>query len=275
MRRWRCLCQSSDASEICNSTDDDCDALVDNADPGITGQTNWYADADADGFGNAAVSQLSCDQPSGYVADGTDCDDGNAAANPDGAETCNGTDDDCNGLVDDADPGISGQPTWYADVDGDGFGDPNATLIACNQPSGYVANNTDLCALDPAKSAPGICGCGVADLDTDGDGTADCNDGCPLDPSKTVSGICGCGVADIDTDGDGTADCNDGCPLDPTKTESGICGCGVSDIDSDGDGTADCNDDCPLDPAKTASGICGCGVADEDLDGDTYYACAG
>jgi len=43
----------------------------------------------------------------------------------------------------------------------------------------------DLCPGDPNKTEPGICGCGVADTDSDGDGTADCNDGCPNDPNKT------------------------------------------------------------------------------------------
>ncbi len=52
----------------------------------------------------------------------------------------------------------------------------------------------DECPNDPAKTAPGTCGCGVSDVDSDGDGTANCKDGCASDPSKIVPGLCGCGV---------------------------------------------------------------------------------
>jgi len=131
----------------------------------------------------------------------------------------------------------------------------------------------DGCPLDPNKIVPGPCGCGVADTDTDGDGTADCIDGCPTDPLKIAPGICGCGTADTDTDGDGTPDCNDGCPADPLKVAPGVCGCGVADTDTDGDSTPDCNDGCPLDPFKIAPGVCGCGVADTDTDGDGTADC--
>ena len=136
-----------------------------------------------------------------------------------------------------------------------------------------TADCNDGCPLDPAKIAPGQCGCGNLDTDTDGDLTADCNDGCPLDPAKIAPGVCGCGVSDVDTDGDTVADCLDGCPADPLKTAPGICGCGVADTDTDGDSVADCLDGCPLDPLKTSAGICGCGVADTDTDGDTVADC--
>ncbi len=87
----------------------------------------------------------------------------------------------------------------------------------------------DNCPNDPDKTEPGSCGCGVPDIDTDNDGTYDCNDDCPNDPAKTTPGTCGCGVTDSDTDGDGTKDCFDNCPDDPTKIEPGICGCGVTE----------------------------------------------
>ena len=45
----------------------------------------------------------------------------------------------------------------------------------------------DLCPDDPAKSDPGLCGCGVPDTDSDGDGTPDCNDQCANDPNKTAA----------------------------------------------------------------------------------------
>ena len=46
--------------------------------------------------------------------------------------------------------------------------------------------------------------------DTDADGVHDVDDGCPSDANKTEPGICGCGVADIDADADGVIDCIEG-----------------------------------------------------------------
>jgi hypothetical protein len=115
----------------------------------------------------------------------------------------------------------------------------------------------------------------VSDVDTDGDGTPDCNDGCPDDPNKIDPGQCGCGVSDVDTDGDGTPDCNDGCPDDPNKTEPGQCGCGVSDVDTDGDGVPDCVDNCIDTPNPDQADADGDGIGDAcdtctDTDGDGF-----
>ncbi|MCB0769206.1 MAG: hypothetical protein KDC00_02240, partial [Flavobacteriales bacterium] len=140
---------------------------------------------------------------------------------------------------------VSTATTWYLDQDNDGAGDPSNSVQACGNPGGYVSNSNDGCPTDMNKVAPGQCGCGIPDTDSDSDGTANCNDGCPNDPNKIAPGICGCGTADTDSDSDGTADCNDGCPNDPNKIVPGVCGCGTADTDSDSDGTADCNDGCP------------------------------
>ena len=60
----------------------------------------------------------------------------------------------------------------------------------------------DLCPDDPAKTAPGVCGCGVADTDSNANGITDCVDPCSPNPCldgatcTVVQGapVCGCGV---------------------------------------------------------------------------------
>lgn len=129
------------------------------------------------------------------------------------------------------------------------------------------------CKNDPLKDEPGVCGCGVPDVDSDQDGVMDCVDECPADPNKMKSGICGCGISDGDGDQDGVINCMEDCPDDPLKLEEGICGCGVSDEDTDGDGVSDCHDECPTDPQKDREGQCGCGVSEHDGDKDGTSDC--
>jgi hypothetical protein len=71
----------------------------------------------------------------------TDCNDGNAAINPGAAEVCNGIDDNCNGLTDDGLVFV----TYYADVDGDGFGNAAASVSTCDGAPARICNadNTD------------------------------------------------------------------------------------------------------------------------------------
>lgn len=42
---------------------------------------------------------------------------------------------------------------WFADPDGDGFGDPTISVMACNQPDGYVATAGDPCSPAPTISS--------------------------------------------------------------------------------------------------------------------------
>jgi hypothetical protein len=46
-------------------------------------------------------------------------------------------------------------------------------------------------------------------MDTDGDKTPDCIDSCPNDAGKTAPGVCGCGVADTDSNANGITDCQE------------------------------------------------------------------
>jgi hypothetical protein len=67
----------------------------------VTPQQTFYADNDGDGFGDENVVVQDCNQPAGYVADNTDCNDNNNAAYPGAEEICfNQIDDNCNGQVD-------------------------------------------------------------------------------------------------------------------------------------------------------------------------------
>ena len=127
------------ADEYCNSEDDDCDGITDEDD--AVDAITWYADDDGDGFGDIGTPTNSCTQPSEYVLDSTDCDDGDDDSYPGADEYCNGEDDDCDGTVDEND--ALDVPTWYEDADGDGEGNPVSSTEECDQPSGYVENADD------------------------------------------------------------------------------------------------------------------------------------
>ena len=103
----------------------------------------------------------------GFNAD-EDCDDTNAAINPDATEVCDGVDNDCDDTVD---QDASDESVWYGDADGDSFGNAEDSKSACDAPSGYVSDNTD-CDDDEVLVFPG--GEEVCDgLDNDCSGETD------------------------------------------------------------------------------------------------------
>jgi hypothetical protein len=90
------------------------------------------------------------------------------------SETCNGLDDDCDGLVDEE----LGQ-TYFIDIDQDGFGSGAAgaeAQIACAQPSGFAANSNDCDDLRSAVNASAPEVCDAMGLDENCNGTV--NEGC-------------------------------------------------------------------------------------------------
>ena len=68
----------------------------------------------------------------------SDCDDMDVDINPDALETCDGTDENCDGTVDE---GVT--TTYFADLDGDGFGDANSLVEACFEDVNLSSNSDD------------------------------------------------------------------------------------------------------------------------------------
>ncbi len=212
-------CDDTDPAFHPGAQEDDCDDPNDyNCDGSVA-----FEDADADGY-------AACD----------DCDDTDPDINPGAPEICDEdepADNDCDGLTDDADDSLQGGTPFYQDLDGDGYGDPASSTLACVQPQGFVTNATD-CDDTSSDINPET----TWYLDVDGDGygddsrsthscsqptedyvrqAADCDD---LDPSYHPGQEEQCdgndyncdGRVDNDADGDGYpdiacggTDCND------------------------------------------------------------------
>ncbi len=183
------------AEEVCDDLDNDCDGAVDDDDDGLSGGVTWYQDRDGDGYGDPASTIEACNAPDGFVANLLDCNDLSSAISPAADEICDGLDNDCDGAVDDDDDVLSDPYTWYADHDGDEFGDPAIQQGACEQPPGFVADDNDCDDSNPAvnPSASEYCD----DVDNDCDGLTDESDS--LDATTWF----------LDADGDGYAG-NDG-----------------------------------------------------------------
>ena len=63
-------------------------------------------DFDFDDFGDELLPTVNCGLPAGFVFDVTDCNDNEPDIHPGAVETCSGLDEDCDDLVDAADPDL-------------------------------------------------------------------------------------------------------------------------------------------------------------------------
>ena len=196
-------CDDSDASispaaaEVCDEVDNDCDGLVDDEDPSLSGASTWYIDYDSDGYGASTYSTEACEQPTGYVDNTDDCDDTTDAASPAEAEVCDEIDNDCDGDIDEDD--ASDALTWYADLDGDSYGNASSSTTACEEPSGYVGDDTDCDDTDDTVYPDAAELYDGLDNDCDGDIDEDLWLGTGADGSLTVSG-----TTDLSTDASGS-----------------------------------------------------------------------
>jgi len=104
---------------------------------------NVCADTDGDGKGNPNDCQEVCaDDHAGWVENGDDCDDNNADKYT-GAE-CRDSDDCAGVLLANCDCDSWEAPrTYYADNDGDGWGNASDSVEACTAPAGYADKTGD------------------------------------------------------------------------------------------------------------------------------------
>lgn len=267
------------ARENCRDTrDNDCNMLVDMADPMCTSDV----DADNDGYcpiGQDVNDNGNCND-AGETSDPADidCDDTNAMANPDQTELCtDGVDNDCDGTADFRDAADCAE---FFDADGDGYctGGQDLNMDGDCADTGEDTGIVDCDDTDELLS-PGrmeICTNGPIDedcdridsladpdcagyLDTDGDRY------CLVGFDENQNGSC---VGMMEETGAG--DCDDSNPgINPTIAE--VC---TDAIDNDCDGVADAADrgDCAEYNDVDLDGYC---LVGQDMNDDADCSDAG
>ncbi len=250
------------------------EVAADGIDQDCDGGDACFQDLDDDGYGTEELfysTDMDCnDWHESTVS--TDCVDGgsllgisSSMIHPGAIEVCNGVDDDCDEQTDDEDASLQSAPQWWADDDGDGFGDDLDVTSACDAPDGYVGEDGD-CDDDDANVNPDALEiCDPNDVDENCNGVADetdptvtdaelyhpddDGDGYGSDDPMLAALLCDASIPGYITDG---TDCDD-TEFDVNPGEEEVVYDGFDndcdpltlddDLDQDGfDHTVDCND---------------------------------
>ena len=219
--------------EVCDGVDGDCDGETDEG----------FPDIDGDGLAGCVDPD---DDDDGFL-DAEDCAPTVASVNPAATESCNGVDDDCDGVTDEnASVGCS----WYlqdADFDGQGSTDvPGLCQCGPNEETLFTAKfGGDCDDLDDGVFDGAVESCNGKDDDCDGE----TDEG---SPDTDADGLANC--VDPDDDQDGVLDEADCAPLDPSVHTAVNELCNGKDDDCDGE--------------TDEEDALGCEVYYRDLDGD-------
>ncbi|TNE92157.1 MAG: hypothetical protein EP330_03110, partial [Deltaproteobacteria bacterium] len=311
-------CNTGITLDGCDDYDNDCDTATDE-DPG---STVWYLDGDGDGWVESLSGIGQCDSPgANYTtrrSSQVDCNDGDAALNhddddSDGVSTCAGDcDDDPAACGADCSPNLSvdacddynndcdgatdeDPPTWYPDLDDDGWTAATGSVEQCDAPSNlYKSTASGTADCDDANAV-------LNHDDADGDSVTSCAGDCDDDPlacgasCSPLLTVDACDPSQYDNDCDTDTDEDapfwyqdadrDGWSADLvgqqacsapastwSQTVSSLADCddgaaALNHDDADSDGYSTCADDCDDDP-----NACGadCAPVTRNDDCDTY-----
>ncbi|MBK7152279.1 MAG: putative metal-binding motif-containing protein [Sandaracinaceae bacterium] len=140
--------------EVCDDgltrqRDEDCDPT-----------TFGFQDADADGEVSASCCNTRAD---GTLFCGSDCDDRSILRRAFQVELCDVVDNDCDGVVDEQTMSVE----WYADADGDGFGEALASMSSCTPVPSHSLSPSDCDDSEARRHPAQLELCDLVDNDCD------------------------------------------------------------------------------------------------------------